>query len=179
MASFGWLVAGSWGWFVVRKKYCWLAGGWWLMLNWCERKALLRTRPISLVPNKHETMRANCAQNKSDSQNRDLLFWCQQTNQGGQDASGYTLPSLRTQATIAPQPGQTAQTVILHPTPFLPPDRQGRAREWERTSPEPQAPRSIDHPAMPGPFPLHRLRIARLWKGGGWGRVIFWTQQAA
>jgi hypothetical protein len=90
-----------------------------------------------------------------------------------------TLPSLRTQATIAPQPGQTAQTVIVHPTPFLPPDRQGRAREWEWTSPEPQAPRSIDHPAMPGPFPLHRLRIARLWKGGGWGRVIFWTQQAA
>jgi hypothetical protein len=36
----------------VREKYCWLAGGWWLVLNWCERKALLagwepasRTRP--------------------------------------------------------------------------------------------------------------------------------------
>jgi hypothetical protein len=25
----------------VREKYCWLAGGWWLVLNWCERKALL------------------------------------------------------------------------------------------------------------------------------------------
>jgi hypothetical protein len=23
----------------VREKYCWLAGDWWLMLNWCERKA--------------------------------------------------------------------------------------------------------------------------------------------
>jgi hypothetical protein len=36
----------------VREKYCWLAGGWWLVLNWCERKTLLagwqpasRTRP--------------------------------------------------------------------------------------------------------------------------------------
>jgi len=40
---FGWLslVAGSWCWFVVREKYCWLAGGWWLMLIWCERKTLL------------------------------------------------------------------------------------------------------------------------------------------
>jgi hypothetical protein len=25
----------------VREKYCWLNGDWWLMLNWCERKALL------------------------------------------------------------------------------------------------------------------------------------------
>jgi hypothetical protein len=25
----------------VREKYCWLTGGWWLVLNWCERKALL------------------------------------------------------------------------------------------------------------------------------------------
>jgi hypothetical protein len=25
----------------VREKYCWLAGGRWLVLNWCERKALL------------------------------------------------------------------------------------------------------------------------------------------
>jgi hypothetical protein len=25
----------------VKEKYCWLAGGWWLVLNWCERKALL------------------------------------------------------------------------------------------------------------------------------------------
>jgi hypothetical protein len=29
----------------VREKYCWLAGGWWLMLNWCERKALLAGQP--------------------------------------------------------------------------------------------------------------------------------------
>jgi hypothetical protein len=25
----------------VREKYCWLAGDWWLVLNWCKRKALL------------------------------------------------------------------------------------------------------------------------------------------
>jgi hypothetical protein len=25
----------------VREKYYWLTGGWWLVLNWCERKALL------------------------------------------------------------------------------------------------------------------------------------------
>jgi hypothetical protein len=44
----------------VREKYCWLTGGWWLVLNWCERKALLagwqpasRTRPMySCVPTK-------------------------------------------------------------------------------------------------------------------------------
>jgi hypothetical protein len=54
-ASFGWLVADGWCWFVVREKYYWLVGGWWLVLNWCERKALLtgwepasRTRPLFL-----------------------------------------------------------------------------------------------------------------------------------
>jgi len=25
----------------VREKYCWLAGGYWLVLIWCERKILL------------------------------------------------------------------------------------------------------------------------------------------
>jgi len=25
----------------VREKYCWLAGGRWLVLVWCERKILL------------------------------------------------------------------------------------------------------------------------------------------
>jgi hypothetical protein len=41
VSLFGWLVAGDWCWFVVREKYCWLACGWWLVLIWCERKALL------------------------------------------------------------------------------------------------------------------------------------------
>ena len=34
-------VTGGWCWFVVREKYCWLAGGCWLVLVWCERKILL------------------------------------------------------------------------------------------------------------------------------------------
>jgi len=25
----------------MREKYCWLAGGYWLVLVWCERKTLL------------------------------------------------------------------------------------------------------------------------------------------
>jgi len=25
----------------VREKYCWLIGGWRLLLEWCERKTLL------------------------------------------------------------------------------------------------------------------------------------------
>jgi hypothetical protein len=29
---FGWLVASDWCRFVVREKYCWLTGDWWLML---------------------------------------------------------------------------------------------------------------------------------------------------
>jgi len=33
--------AGSWCWSGVRGKYCWLAGGWMLVLEWCERKILL------------------------------------------------------------------------------------------------------------------------------------------
>ena len=31
----------GWCWFVVREKYCWLIGGCWLVLVWCERKTLL------------------------------------------------------------------------------------------------------------------------------------------
>ena len=33
------LISGVW--FVMREKYCYLTGGWWLMLIWYERKALL------------------------------------------------------------------------------------------------------------------------------------------
>jgi hypothetical protein len=31
--TFGWLVADSWCWFVLRKEYCWLvaAGGWFVL----------------------------------------------------------------------------------------------------------------------------------------------------
>jgi len=28
-------------WSGVREKHCWLAGGWRLLLEWCERKTLL------------------------------------------------------------------------------------------------------------------------------------------
>ena len=31
----------GWCWFIVREKYCWLAGGCWLILVWCEKKILL------------------------------------------------------------------------------------------------------------------------------------------
>ena len=33
--------AGGWCWSGVRKKYCWLAGGWRLLLELCERKIVL------------------------------------------------------------------------------------------------------------------------------------------
>jgi hypothetical protein len=33
--------AGDGYWFVVRENYCCLAGGWRLLLEWCERKILL------------------------------------------------------------------------------------------------------------------------------------------
>jgi len=33
--------AGGWCWSGVRGKYCWLAGGWMLVLEWCERKIML------------------------------------------------------------------------------------------------------------------------------------------
>jgi len=32
--------AGDWSWSDVREKYCYLAGGWRLELEWCERKIL-------------------------------------------------------------------------------------------------------------------------------------------
>jgi len=31
----------GWCWSGVRGKYCWLAGGWMLVLEWCERKIML------------------------------------------------------------------------------------------------------------------------------------------
>jgi len=34
-----WLVAGAD--LLLREKCCWLAGGWWLVLIWCEGKTLL------------------------------------------------------------------------------------------------------------------------------------------
>ena len=33
--------AGDCCWNGVRGKHCWLAGGWRLLLEWCERKTLL------------------------------------------------------------------------------------------------------------------------------------------
>jgi len=33
--------AGGWCWSGVREKYCWLAGGWRLVLELCKRKILL------------------------------------------------------------------------------------------------------------------------------------------
>jgi len=33
--------AGGCCWSGVREKHCWLAGGWRLLLEWCERKTLL------------------------------------------------------------------------------------------------------------------------------------------
>ena len=33
--------AGGCCWSGVREKYCWLVGGWRLLLEWCERKTLL------------------------------------------------------------------------------------------------------------------------------------------
>ena len=33
--------AGDCCWSGVREKHCWLAGGWRLLLEWCERKTLL------------------------------------------------------------------------------------------------------------------------------------------
>ena len=36
-----WVGAGVGGWSGVREKYCWLTGGWKLVLERCERKILL------------------------------------------------------------------------------------------------------------------------------------------
>ncbi|KAG2586434.1 hypothetical protein PVAP13_5NG039608 [Panicum virgatum] len=46
-----WAGAGAGGWIGVRKKYCWLAGGWKLVLERCERKILLDWRLLEL-PNR-------------------------------------------------------------------------------------------------------------------------------
>ena len=35
----------------MREKYCWLVGGWKLVLEWCERKTLLGWRLLEL-PNR-------------------------------------------------------------------------------------------------------------------------------
>jgi hypothetical protein len=38
---FGWLVADSWCWFVLREEYCWLVAAGYLWLVRSERKVLL------------------------------------------------------------------------------------------------------------------------------------------
>ena len=43
--------AGAGRWSGVREKYCWLAGGWKLVLERCERKTLLSWRLLEL-PNR-------------------------------------------------------------------------------------------------------------------------------
>jgi len=43
-----WAGAGGWCWSRVREKYCWLAGGWRLVLERCERKTLLSWRLVEL-----------------------------------------------------------------------------------------------------------------------------------
>ena len=49
--SVRWAGAGAGGWSGVREKYCWLAGGWKLVLERCERKILLGWRVLEL-PNR-------------------------------------------------------------------------------------------------------------------------------
>ena len=49
--SVRWAGAGAGGWSGVREKYCWLAGGWKLVLERCERKTLLGWRLLEL-PNR-------------------------------------------------------------------------------------------------------------------------------
>jgi len=46
--SVRWTGAGAGGWSGVREKYCWLAGGWKLILERCERKTLLGWRLLEL-----------------------------------------------------------------------------------------------------------------------------------
>ena len=48
--SFRWAVAGARasGWSGMREKYCWLASGWNLVLERCERKILLGWRLLEL-----------------------------------------------------------------------------------------------------------------------------------
>ena len=46
--SVRWAGAGASGWSGVREKYYWLAGGWKLVLERCERKILLGWRLLEL-----------------------------------------------------------------------------------------------------------------------------------
>ena len=46
--SVRWAGAGAGGWSGVREKYCWLAGGWKLVLERCEKKTLLGWRLLEL-----------------------------------------------------------------------------------------------------------------------------------
>ena len=46
--SVRWAGAGTGGWSGVRETYCWLAGGWKLVLERCERKTLLDWRLLEL-----------------------------------------------------------------------------------------------------------------------------------
>ena len=43
------------GWSGVREKYCWLAGGWKLVLERCERKTLLGWRLLELLNRVNDT----------------------------------------------------------------------------------------------------------------------------
>jgi len=49
--SVRWAEAGAGDWSGVREKYCWLAGGWKLVLERCKRKTLLGWRLLEL-PNR-------------------------------------------------------------------------------------------------------------------------------
>jgi len=46
--SVRWAGAGGWCWNDVKEKYCWLAGGWRLVLERCEKKTLLSWRLVEL-----------------------------------------------------------------------------------------------------------------------------------
>ena len=46
--SVRWAGAGGWCWSGVREKHCWLAGGWRLVLERCEKKTLLSWRRVEL-----------------------------------------------------------------------------------------------------------------------------------
>ena len=49
--SVRWTGAGAGGWSGMKEKYCWLAGGWKLVLERCEKKTLLGWRLLEL-PNR-------------------------------------------------------------------------------------------------------------------------------
>ena len=46
--SVRWTGTGGWCWSGVKEKYCWLAGGWRLVLERCEKKTLLSWRRVEL-----------------------------------------------------------------------------------------------------------------------------------